>query len=128
VTEHNPRETPDLAPAPDGQALIGCQKAVIHDQVAGMSPAAQDSLIRDVLETAQNDLRTYVGGAVPQGPLVAYVTGPHDDLLLGPFHQHVVAGYFILADLPRDCGAYATYVTGETPDDGNGQIIQGSGA
>jgi len=104
--------------APPGTKLIGVSRVVPHAQVKDLSPSSQDSLIRDVLNLCEADLKGMVGGIQPVGPLSATVTGPHDDTLQGPIHVHTVAGYFRTDDLPRDSHAYVLHVTGGP--DGNG--------
>jgi hypothetical protein len=93
--------------------MIGISKVVQMTQIEHLSTWEQDEHIARVIKSCEIDLGEFVGGDRPIGDLVASVTGPHSDPLLGQIYVHTVAGRFEVDTLPLGCNARKVYVTGE---------------
>lgn len=99
--------------------LMGVSSSVRDWEVARMTDAAQDDMIRRESARLEAELQAFVGGARPKGDLIFTVRGPHSDPIQGNIHIHTMAGHFDTDDLPAQCPAYLVYVA---PEEGRADV------
>lgn len=95
---------------------LGVSKVVRMIDIEHLSDPEQDDVIKATLAAAERDLGEFVGGTRPIGDLIAQVTGPHTDTILGLIYVHTVAGPFDVEAIPLGAPARAAVSTGREYD------------
>lgn len=72
------------------------QKVIQEHEINDLSPAQQDEFIKEVAQAMGRDMRERTKDAFPLTEVGFYVTGPHQDPLLGRVHVHTMTAWFDL--------------------------------